>query len=271
MTIRERWKKTSLPNQLLVIIGLMASLFTGLYALATIVQICLMRQAAADATAQMNRVICEAKRIAASNENALAANAEQSKSALDASIKSSQLDQRAWIGLAEYLSVTSPQSGSSMNGVRIAIRNSGKTPAINLSVDSLRTFRPLDQPIGDYDSLATQGRVARDEAKRKFDADTIRRNPKMAAVIEKMNQEDRALERRYEHPLAGQVIAPKVILTFLNPEVTNLNPGTPVTYILGKITYNDVFAGTKQHTTKFCLMRSSGTEFVSCQTGNSMD
>jgi hypothetical protein len=44
-----------------------------------------------------------------------------------------------------------------------------------------------------------------------------------------------------------------------------------VIYIFGKITYNDIFGGTKLHTTKYCLMRAAGDHFTSCSTGNSMD
>src|SRR5437660_1775353 len=101
MTIRERWKRTSLPNQLLVVIGLMAALFTGLYALATVGQIYLIKQASRESSAQMERTIAEAKNIADSmrgsleqNRKAMEASAAQSKAALDASIEASRRDQR---------------------------------------------------------------------------------------------------------------------------------------------------------------------------------
>ena len=85
------------------------------------------------------------------NREALRETLKQSRAALDVSMAASQLDQRAWVGLAEFINVPTSQS-SPMSGVRIAIRNSGKTPAINLSANSLHTMRARDEPIGDYDS-----------------------------------------------------------------------------------------------------------------------
>jgi hypothetical protein len=43
-------------------------------------------------------------------------------------------------------------------------------------------------------------------------------------------------------------------------------------YVLGKITYYDIFPGTKPHTTKFCLMHTrNSNSFVICPANNWMD
>jgi hypothetical protein len=44
-----------------------------------------------------------------------------------------------------------------------------------------------------------------------------------------------------------------------------------IVYILGKITYKDIFKDTPLLRTKFCLVRQGGTQFTICPTGNSMD
>ncbi len=47
--------------------------------------------------------------------------------------------------------------------------------------------------------------------------------------------------------------------------------GRKTVYIFGKITYSDIFPGTKTHITEFCLMRVVGDSFTICPRGNRMD
>jgi hypothetical protein len=168
--------------------------------------------------------------------------------ALDATIAASRLDQRAWIGLADFITVNPLLSAEGMkfsvDGVKLTIRNSGKTPGIHLSIVILETGRVFSDPVRDFDEINEI-------------------NPGIRIV------EEGAFPR-------GQVLAPGVDLKY--PLGGIFQParddrGRNITqYILGKITYNDIFEGTRQRTTKFCLMSlRPNIEYRPCPKGNSMD
>lgn len=192
------------------------------------------------------------------------------------------LDQRPWVGFAGAETIAGTQSSDgktfSFKSVLISIRNSGKTPAINVSAVTLQTSLDWKEKIGDYDTFTAESERRRDEALSKFQEEQIRRNPKMADQIRAWDKEMKEREQKYTSELfpAGQVIAPGLVLTQGTPSFSygirdDEHMTRLVVYILGKITYNDVFQNTPKHTTKFCLMRKGGTQFVPCPTGNYMD
>jgi hypothetical protein len=171
----------------------------------------------------------------------------QSKTALDTTITASHLDQRAWVGLTDFLSVNPLLSADGMKfsveGVKLTIRNSGKTPAIHLSISVLETGRPFSDPIKDFDEI---------------------------------NQENRFLIVQESTLPRGQALAPGVDLKYPLGGIfqpARDDQGRNITqYILVKITYNDIFTGTQQHTTKFCLMSlRPNLDYRPCPKGNSMD
>jgi len=249
-----------------------------------------MKSSAEETKRQIDRLISEQRRTANSMEKSLGQSREamergerQSQAALSATIDNSHLDERAWVGLAEFATIEGKESEDrntfSFKSVQIAIRNSGKTPATNLSAVTLQTTRAWREPIGDYDSVISDTNKQSAEMSAKLEADEIRRNPQMAESIRRWNQETRDLVSRYENELfpAGQVLAPGVTVVQGTGSVSYgvrdpIKRGPPnVIYVLGKVTYSDIFSGTKMHTTKFCLMRDGGNSFRSCPTGNWMD
>jgi hypothetical protein len=217
--------------------------------------------------------------------NAAATTARTAQRSLYQSIADSQLDQRAWVGLAGFTTVGGSESADhktfSFQDVQIAIRNSGKTPAINLSASTMQTSLNWDQKISDYDTMTADFNKQRGQLADKTLADMIRQNPQMAETLRaedaEWRKETAAREAKYAIDLpAGQVLAPGVAIEVGTTSASygvrdDVGMRRMIVYILGKITYNDIFTGTKLHTTKFCLMRRGGDHFTSCPTGNSMD
>ncbi len=314
-SLRARWRKVSLPNKLTVFCTFIIALATVWYAIVARQQweaMTAQLDQIKSGSAQTDRLIAATKNLvtaAASQAESAAAqsgsmkdlaqralaqatasnrlateakrSADISQAAMEAGIKATQLDQRAWVGLSEFATVGGAQSADgrtfSFQSVRIAVRNSGRTPAINLSVVLMQTMLPRGQAVGDYDTFTTEFNRRREEESAKLTADEIKRNPEMADRIRARDREHRALLSRAEHDLfpAGQVLAPGVTITQGTGSASYGVRGEPFTqnvvYILGKISYNDIFSGTQKHITKFCLMREFGTQFMSCPTGNHMD
>jgi hypothetical protein len=215
-------------------------------------------------------------------QEAMSKSEAQAKTAFDASIAAAQLDQRAWVGVIDTRTIGGEQTPDrkmfSFEGVQIPIRNSGKTPAINLSAVILLTSADSREKIGDYDSFTTEYRRRREEFSERSVSEMIQHNPQAAEAIRARDKEMKATEAQRANDLfpARQVLAPGVTIThgvsgakYQTGGITDIVRFT--VYILGKITYNDIFNGTPKHTTKFCLMREFGMQFVPCLTGNSMD
>jgi hypothetical protein len=209
----------------------------------------------------------------------------QSTSSLNASIATSQLDQRAWVGVADFITMggteTADRKGFSYQGVQLTIRNSGKTPAINLSAVTMTTSRGWRDKIGNYDEVTAESNRMREAALEKLIEEQIRQNPSMADQIRTRSKEMREISAKAETELfpAGQVLAPGVAMTqrTIGINYENLrtsatgSPDLQIVYILGKVTYNDIFVKTPLHTTEFCIMRRGGTQFDICPTGNLMN
>jgi hypothetical protein len=214
------------------------------------------------------------------NKMALAATLAQGQAALNASIQASHLDQRAWVGIAEFATVGGTHSNDPRlfsNRVQIAIRNSGKTPAINVSAITLQTSLDWRQNIGDYDAFVAEDNRQREEASAKRLKEIMQLHPEQAEALLANEKRMREAEARSIADLfpAGQVLAPGAAPIYETGSVNYVRDDIDrrglVIYILGKITYSDIFSGTKKHTTKFCLMRRSGDNFTLCPSGNWMD
>jgi cell division protein FtsI/penicillin-binding protein 2 len=164
MKLLQRWKMTSIANQLLAVATVVMAFGTLFYVGVAVSQYCLMKSGARETANQVNKVITEARRIADSTEKTFA----QSKAALDASIEISRNDQRAWVGPIE---VTLPQFSDGSHAVYlkegsqatigVTITNSGKTPARKfmprIQMGVLRTGKPF---IPEYPALSTRQSVA---------------------------------------------------------------------------------------------------------------
>ena len=92
MTLRERWRKTSVANQGLVITGGLVAFGTIFYALAAVVQIHLLKKSSAGTDIQIQKIITAVNEIAGSantanqnNQAALERTLAQMKAQADAS------------------------------------------------------------------------------------------------------------------------------------------------------------------------------------------
>jgi hypothetical protein len=101
MNVRRRWKQTSLPNKLLVTTGALVAFGTIFYAIAAVVQICILEETV-----------------------------RQNKAALDASIEISQNDQRPWVAI-ESMTLTLLEASQPLK-TEVGIKNTGKTIALDL-------------------------------------------------------------------------------------------------------------------------------------------
>jgi hypothetical protein len=168
-----------------------------------------------------------------------------------------QVDQRAWVGLSDMSTIGGIQTkdlfGEDFFGLQsltISLRNSGKTPAIEVTVHCCLTQKHgLNDPIPDYD----------DEIKPTANAQYPVATQEAIQQINKINK--------------GGIIAPGETATvallpkFGFPGVRNRN-----LYILGRISYKDIFPGSPERNTKFCLMRvPSSTVFIQCPEKNWMN
>jgi len=178
----------------------------------------------------------------------------QSKRALDASIAASRLDQRAWVTLEEvvpqHLEATSREEANSHPGVQFVLpfRNTGKTPAIKVAFDMAMIFRTPDKPIPDFDQNPE---------------DTY---SKMTGIKES------ALIGPGDH----------TVFTFPGPADTQFRFGPnqmkliddrrTVLYLVGKLTYHDIFPNTPRRSTKFCARYEPATkQFGYCPINRAMD
>jgi hypothetical protein len=136
---------------------------------------------------------------------------------------------------------------------------------------ALGSAKPLEPPDFDEQAMATE------RFYQQMTAELIRENPKDAERIRKARREGSPTKTASAISPAGRAIAPSADLVFDWPAIgpgslRDAKTGVPITtYLLGKITYNDIFPGTKRHTTKFCLMWYEGGFTICDSGGNWMD
>jgi hypothetical protein len=193
--------------------------------------------------AQTKIAVDKFDRMAKASENSIRAIQTTAQNALQASLDISRKDQRAWLSLQAPITTDGSEERNGdvihLKSVTVVIANTGKTPGRNGSIESLFTG-PLDwdAEIPDYDE-----RVAR------F-------GPGIPITH-------------------GLIVAPSSawVLNLLPPMKIGIgrrtSKGIGYLYLVGRITYEDVFGAT--HHTKYCFVNSEGLEFVPCMAGNWMD
>lgn len=224
---------------------------------------------------------------------ASSAQADISQKALNSTIAISQQDRRAWVGVVGVITQRPHIEGDtfSVQSVKITIRNSGRTPALEMSFNCcLEGMIPNHGSIPDYDSRAVedevQDRKLELEMRSRHEA-LLKTHPERAAEFARTEKEFGVGSAERKMPvLEGAVLAPdvpqelEVVPVGQSWGTVNKHPlfsGGPevreyfTIYILGKITYRDVFTGTTKRSTKFCLMRFNEPSFTICPTGNWMD
>ena len=169
--------------------------------------------------------------------------------------------------------MTGPKTGG-----RSVTHNSGKTPALKLTYLCCMGGAVLwSDPIPDYDvefRKAEENRVAMRRQTQERMSAAIREHPEIAAQMKAMDrQADSIFNALFDQ---SGVLAPTVINTVQirgssDWAIRNEKDLPRTVYLIGKFTYHDIFKGTKEHTTKFCLMRTQGNSFAICPKSNSMD
>jgi hypothetical protein len=229
---------------------------------------------AAKTTADSTKDIADRALVQATATNDLAVQAKRqadaANAALKASIESANQDRRPWVGLQllQCNNCRMETDGSLVIGDLSAVLvNTGKTPAIDMIVNSaLKTARTSD-PIPVYDDIERDTKASEEKA---FSVPP-NMPPDIAADIVKTLE----IEKRKMMP-SKEVLAPnatrgiEIIGGFRQGrERMARMEDRIVVYGLGKVTYYDTSRKT-QYVTLFCVMNDLGAGFRYCTTGNEM-
>ena len=239
MTLRQRWKQTSLPNKALVMIGTTTAFGTVFYAVAATVQVCIMRQAAIDSGAQVERLekatnTAIQSAVSASSQSvkqaldlsktSFDASVAQAKAALDATIRTSRLEQRAWINVRSEGAVVN-QDGPI--DIPVEVSNVGRTPAIHLEGDIIATV------MSPGEVLDTSYRAGH-----------LRNHTVGGTLLPGVNQPPTQFR-------AMRMLGNETANIRSSPQLADsINKGEQVIVVYGRLTYSDIF-GVK-HWITFC-------------------
>jgi hypothetical protein len=185
------------------------------------------------------------------------------------------VDERAWVGIDFKLVHTVNPDGTVRFIANGELRNTGKTPALKMSLPhAVVITKPWDELIDqdkEWESGISSVRHSEETGKQVLESEANKKvgHPELMAMFaamlanqsEKWHSQGGALA-----PNAPPLAAFAVDETLVDPSARNGKP--QVTYWLGRLTYSDIFS--KPHTTKFCLWYAEHT-FELCPTGNSMD
>jgi hypothetical protein len=194
-----------------------------------------------------------------------------SQKSLDAAIGQFRQEERAWVGVQSVTCGNCPKAGGrgetlDINGTKILIMNTGRTPALHVDVEIATAYMKLKDPIPD---VATEMKNAE------------KRQP---LIISSVNPDDREIAKllfnleQQEFTLSPNVPLPMAlgIVPIYSLGPTDFGVNRPIWYVIGRITYFDAMSKTAHHTT-FCALVNDQfpvdrpVEFHFCQTGNSMD
>jgi hypothetical protein len=192
----------------------------------------------------------------------------QSNAALDAGIEAAHNDQRPWVAISGFetkFEETVPKGGGIERRERVSatIRNSGRTPALSLTAWLIVTGLPIGQPVPTYEEQTNLLRKnGGPQEFNFFGIITIKRG-------------------RYEKlkiPIALPPDAPVKVMLWdaLGSPPEKVGPfvkrNQSVTYILGRITYSDIFSSSRTHETSYCLMNDPETGiYEACPIGYQMN
>ncbi len=189
--------------------------------------------------AQTDRIISADERIAAAMENSVS----QAKSSFDAANKQAILSQRAWISIGVHLQdpakkekalPANPLKPGTIIDLRSTIKNTGRTPAINVRSVGQRTgiHRSEDgtYPYPSFEHFAL-------------------------LPLENLNPDGE---------LYGDMLLP-----FTQQDKQLIDSGKVRVYFYGRIEYEDVFGG--RHWRNFCTFLLPSGAFAMCQQYNDID
>lgn len=160
--------------------------------------------------------------------------------AINANVRIAQEDRRPWVGLQALQCnncVVNGDNSLSIGDLSALVVNTGKTPAVNMTVQWTFISTYINQRIPTYDEIGN------------------RVSPGM-------------LSKEVLAPNAGRPIT--IIAGFRQRRDMEDFRHRSVIYGLGKITYSDTMTKA-QHVTMFCVMNIFAASFQYCPSGNKMD
>jgi hypothetical protein len=177
-------------------------------------------------------------------------------------VENFQVGQRAWVGATEASpaeNATLTDDAFTSETISITLKNSGNTPALNVSLECCLVFNQsrLD-PVPDWDAVNQRRANFLNLFHMKIaEAD-------QSGVLPPGTPQPRVFplpEKTYPTKIPG------------NPNGTGIQRDVQAAYlyVIGQLTYRDIFKGTTRRRTKFCFVRSSGKVFLSCPEGQWMD
>jgi hypothetical protein len=195
----------------------------------------------------------ELRRSADDAEKAIDKSSRNAQRALDASVEASRIDQRAWVGLLFPVETVDKKKIEVLApfAFKLRFKNTGKTPALRISYDPLIVFRAPNQPIPDYDQETKENIFYR-----------------LTGI-----NESALLAPGEEVFITFPALRPNGPNLALGPDKFNwMNTYQEVMFIVGKVSYHDIFPNTPPRTTKFCLIyEPKFGEVGACPTNRAMD
>jgi hypothetical protein len=160
----------------------------------------------------------------------------QSKQALDASIASSRLDQRAWVGSMQVTGI--PEVGKTYD-INVVFGNTGKTPALD---------------------VITQAREI-----------PVHTGSKFVPAFDKEPTFTQSRTTLFPNQIATSVVKGSKDVAATQSDVDFINQSKEVTiYVIGRVCYKDVFG--ESHWARFCEIYSpAGKAYISCTEYNEID
>jgi hypothetical protein len=167
-----------------------------------------------------------------------------------------QTDQRAWVGFYEAIpNRITDQQGRQLFNVFLTIKNTGKTPALNMAIQTLATGKRREEPPPTWEEADAQQR--------------------------EFERRRESTEREIGRPIPGipvqhDVLAPGAIREKISTFTMAYDAQgiellkTITRYFLVRVTYNDIFSS-ETRTTTMCFMYRSLDAVQTCPTGNSMN
>jgi hypothetical protein len=157
----------------------------------------------------------------------------QSERAMNHSIESSRLDQRAWVGPVDIV-VSKLELGSPME-LKVIIENSGKTPALNTTIFvRAKTLMKESDFIAAYETT--------DKNRSNY---VIQPGVKTHVILDMQEK-------------------------IIQSHVDILKSGDEILYVYGKLSYDDIF--NRSHETTFCSYLATDLKSITaCRTNNMAD
>jgi hypothetical protein len=249
----------------------------GVLAIVGIIALCIYGGQLKVMRGQLGEIIRQFPEIQKS-ANANVKAADQTEKAVKNAAVDFRLDQRAWIGIDFPIlnAVRGADKKQITVTIQASIKNTGKTPALKMSLPRpISVNKLVNQPINydkEWETSISDKKQKAATSKKMLKSD---KTSVIAGVIESFIDADEMRWNAEGWALAPGSTVPISLATGTTLPDPNLDPryqdirGAQAIFWIGRITYRDIFSN-EVHTTKFCLWYFS-TTLELCPGGNSMD